>query len=64
MTVPWYIVSEDGRLSLDGFIMESLRVFLKHQIMSYVLNFVVETLLNLTYDLGSTDLTMKDSLFI
>jgi hypothetical protein len=42
---------------------EFLWIFIKHQIMSYVLNYVVEILLNLTYDLGSSDQTMKDSLF-
>jgi hypothetical protein len=36
---------------------ELLWVFIKHQIVSYFLNFVLEILLTLTYDLGSTDQT-------
>jgi hypothetical protein len=63
MTVLWYIVSEEGRLSPDGFIMVSLWVFVKHQMMFYVLNFLVEILLILIHDLGSTDLTRNDSPF-
>jgi hypothetical protein len=42
---------------------EFLCVFVKHQIMSYLPNFLVEILLILTYDLGSTDQTMNDSPF-
>jgi hypothetical protein len=63
MTVPWYFVPEEGQLSLDGFIMESLWAFLKHQIMSYILNFLVDFLLILSYELGCTDLPMKDAPF-
>jgi hypothetical protein len=40
-----------------------LWVFIKHQIVSYVLNFIVEILLVLTYDLDSTDQTMNASHF-
>jgi hypothetical protein len=65
MTVPWYIISEEGWLLLKGFIMvsEFLWVFIKCQIMSYVVNFLVEILLILTYDRGCTDQTMNDSPF-
>jgi hypothetical protein len=38
-------------------------IFTKHQIMSYVFNFVVEILLILTYDLRSVDQTVNDSPF-
>jgi hypothetical protein len=38
-------------------------VFNKHQIMSYIFNFLVEILLILTYDLGSVDQSMNDSRF-
>jgi hypothetical protein len=34
-----------------------------HQIVSYILSFLVEILLVLTYDLGSTDQTMNNSPF-
>jgi hypothetical protein len=43
--------------------MESLWVFLKHQMMFCVLKFLAEILLILIRDLGSTDLTMNDSPF-
>jgi hypothetical protein len=42
---------------------EFFSVFIKHQIMSYVFNFVVENLLILTYDLRSADQTMNDPPF-
>jgi hypothetical protein len=44
-------------------VIEFLWVFVKHQIMSYVLNFLVEIILILTYDLSSTDQTVNDSSF-
>jgi hypothetical protein len=53
LTMPWYIVCEEGRLLLCDFIMESSEIFwifIKHQIISYVLNFLVEILLILTND--------------
>jgi hypothetical protein len=66
MNVPWHIISE-GRSILDGFIMdgvnEFLWVFITHQIMSYVLHFLAEILLILTYDLAPTDQTMNNSHF-
>jgi hypothetical protein len=40
-----------------------LWVFIKYQIMSCVLNFSVEIVPVLTYDLGSTDQAMNDSSF-
>jgi hypothetical protein len=43
-------------------LMYFLGVFVKHKIMSYVFNFVVEILI-LTYDLGMADQTMNDSPF-
>jgi hypothetical protein len=42
---------------------EFLWVFIKHQIISNVLNFLAEILQILTYDLGSTDQTMNGSPF-
>ena len=39
-------------------------VFIMHQIVSYILNFAVEILLILTYDLGSNDQTIKTSCFM
>jgi hypothetical protein len=42
---------------------EFLRAFVKHQIVSYVPNFVAKILLILTHDLDSTDQTMNDSTF-
>jgi hypothetical protein len=44
-------------LFLDGFnrVNEFLCVFIKYQIMSYILNFLVENFLILTHDFGSTD---------
>jgi hypothetical protein len=47
ITVPWYTVSEEGRLPLDG-VYKLLWVFTEHQIMSYIFNFVVEILLIMT----------------
>jgi hypothetical protein len=44
-------------------VIKFLWVFIKHQIMLYVLNFLAEILLILTYDLGSIDRTMNDSPF-
>jgi hypothetical protein len=38
-------------------------IFIEHQIMSYVFNFIVKILLILTYDLCSVDQTMNDSPF-
>lgn len=48
-----------------GRVKEFFWVFMKHQIMFYVLNFVVEIFLILTYEyaLGSTDQTMNVSPF-
>jgi hypothetical protein len=40
-----------------------LCVFIKHQMMSYVLNFIVEIFLILTYDLSSADQIMNESPF-
>jgi hypothetical protein len=40
-----------------------LWVFIKYQIMSYILNFVFEILLILTYDLGLAEQTMNDTPF-
>jgi hypothetical protein len=51
-----------GSLWLHYGIIEYLWVFIKYQIMSYVLNFLVEVLI-LTYDLGSTDQAMNDDSF-
>jgi hypothetical protein len=36
---------------------------MKYQMMFYILNFPVEILLNLTYDLGSVDLAINDTDF-
>jgi heme A synthase len=67
MNMPWHIISEEGQSILDGFIMdrvnEFLWVFIMHQIMSYVLHFLAEILLILTYDRASTDQTMNNSHF-
>jgi hypothetical protein len=66
MTVPSHTVSEDGRLLLEWLhyrVNEFFWVFIKHQITSYVLNFVVEILLILSYDLDSADKTMNNSPF-
>jgi hypothetical protein len=64
MTVSWYIVSEEGGLLLDGFSMESTNsCWYPLRIMSSLLNLIVEILLILTYNLGSTDQTMNDSTF-
>jgi hypothetical protein len=66
-SVPWYIVSEKGRLLLDGFIMESTNScgysLCIRSCFIRILNFVVEILLILTYsyELASTDQTMKNS---
>jgi hypothetical protein len=65
MTVPWYIVILRRTVAarwLHYGVNEFLWVSFKRQIMSYILNFVVvENLLILTYDLGSTDQTLSDS---
>jgi hypothetical protein len=42
---------------------EFLWVFINHQIMSYVLNFIVEILLILTYDLRAVHQNIHDSPF-
>jgi hypothetical protein len=65
MTVHWYFVSEEGRFLVDGSIRvnEFFWIFIEHQIMSYVFNFVVEILLILTYDPRSVDQTVSDSPF-
>jgi hypothetical protein len=44
-------------------VIKLLCVFVKHQIMFYLLNFLVEILLILIYVIGSTDQTMNDSPF-
>jgi hypothetical protein len=62
MTVSWYVVHEKGQFLLDGF-NEFSSAFIKYQIVPYVLNFLVEILLILTYDLGSPDQAMNDSAF-
>jgi hypothetical protein len=62
MTMPWYMYLKKDicfswlRYGVNGF----LWVFMKHQIVSYVLNFRVEILLFLTCDLGLTDQIMND----
>jgi hypothetical protein len=63
--VTFYVVPEEGRLLLDGFITESMNsfgYFLSIRLF-YVLNFVAKIILILTYDLGSADETMNDFLF-
>lgn len=58
-------LSEEGWLLFDGFITESMN-FCGYSLSirsSYILNFLVEIILILTYDLGSTDQTMNDSPF-
>lgn len=64
MTIPWYTVSEEGRLLLDGFVVESTNSCecIQHQIKSYVIKLPVDILMNRIYVLGPTDQTM-DSLF-
>jgi hypothetical protein len=66
-TVPWYTVYEQGRTVVSRWLHYAVNKFLwviiKHQIMSYVLNFLGEILLILTYDLGSTKQTMTDCAF-
>jgi hypothetical protein len=53
MIVPWNIVSEEGRLLLEGFMMESANSCgYSLTIMSCVLNFLVEILLILTQALA------------
>jgi hypothetical protein len=65
MTVPWYCIRRRMVASqwLHCRVSEFLWVFIRHHIISYVLNSLVEILLILTYDHGSTDQTMNDSSF-
>jgi hypothetical protein len=57
---PWGIVSKEGRLLLGGFIMETT-IYCGYQITSYILNFLIEILLILTYDPDPTNQAMNDS---
>jgi hypothetical protein len=64
-TVPWYIVWRTiSCRRLHYRVNEFFWVFIKHKIMSYVFNFVVEIFLFLSYDLRSADQTMNDSPFL
>lgn len=66
ITVSLYIAPEEGRFSsrqLRYEVSEFLWIFIKHQIVSYVLNLVVENLLILIHDLFSADQAKNDSSF-
>jgi hypothetical protein len=64
MPVPWYIVSEEGRLLIYNFSMESTNSCgYPLRIMSSLLKLFVEILLIVTYGLGSTDQTVNNSPF-
>jgi hypothetical protein len=54
-------LKKDGCFSMVSLWSQQILVgFIKHQIMSYILNFLVEILLILMYDLSFTDQTMND----
>jgi hypothetical protein len=56
-------LKNEGCFSLSSLWTQQSLVYIHYQIMSYVLNFLVEVILNLTYGLGCTDQAMSDSPF-